>query len=100
MTRQEAGVLYRSRAYRRLRRGVLEMDKYECQDCKAKGKYTKATEVHHVLTVDKYPEYAMSLYQPNGGRQLVSLCSDCHKFGRHGYQHEPKVANELTEERW
>lgn len=100
MTRQEAGKLYRSRPYRKLRRSVLAIDKYECQDCKAKGKYTKATEVHHVLPIERYPEFAMELYQPNGDRQLISLCSDCHKFGRHGYQHEPKVASELTEERW
>ena len=34
--------------WKALREQVLKLDKYECQLCKKRGKYTKATTVHHV----------------------------------------------------
>ena len=34
--------------WKAVRRKVLQMDHGECQRCKAKKKYTKATTVHHV----------------------------------------------------
>ena len=39
---------YVSYDWKKKRREVLAMDKYECQVCKARGRYNRATMVHHV----------------------------------------------------
>lgn len=100
--RQETNPFYLSPAWRRLRRRVLAADKYECQDCKARGRYTRANTVHHVMHLDEHPELALSeTYQDETGaehRQLVSLCHDCHEQ-QHEYRAEPKPPP-LTPERW
>lgn len=80
---------------------VLKMDKYECQDCKARGIYTKATTVHHNQFVKKHPEQALEIWHTFQGkeyRNLVSLCHECHE-ARHGHRKKNKE-NLLTEERW
>lgn len=80
---------------------VLQMDKYECQDCKKKGKYTKATTVHHNQFLKKYPELALEIFYQFGGktyRNLISLCRDCHEV-RHGFR-KKEEKKPLTEERW
>lgn len=92
---------YNSTEWKRLRKQVLEIDKYECQNCKAKGRYTKATTVHHINYVKKHPEMALELYytwQGTQKRNLLSLCHDCHEEV-HGYR-KKKRQNPLTEERW
>lgn len=85
----------------KVRREVLEQDKNECQDCKEKGIYTRATTVHHNMYVKNNPELALEKYYVINGhkkRNLISLCFNCHEE-RHGYRkknyHKP-----LTEERW
>lgn len=91
---------YVSKEWRRVRKKVLAADKYECQDCKAKGYYTRANHVHHVKHLEQYPELALEEYYTDGAgthRQLISLCERCH-MQRHDYQHKPKEP--LTEERW
>lgn len=85
----------------RVRNQVLEMDKHECQDCKAHGRYTRATTVHHNWFVKKHPELALEIWYIFRGkkcRNLISLCRECHE-ARHGYRHKNKGAP-LTEERW
>lgn len=77
------------------------MDRYECQMCKKRGKYTRATMVHHVNYVKMHPELALSVYYTWQGvqrRNLLSLCHDCHEE-IHGYRKKNK-ASPLTEERW
>lgn len=85
-----------------LRAEVLADDHFECQDCKAHGRYTRADTVHHDRFVRKHPELALSRYYTDGSgvkrRNLVSLCHDCHER-RHGYR-QKKRAKPLTEERW
>lgn len=84
-----------------VRKSVLEMDRYECQDCKAKGKYTKAKTVHHNNYVKKHPELALEIWYTWKGqkkRNLISLCHDCHEE-RHGYR-KPEEKKPLTEEMW
>ena len=98
--RKEYRRFYQTRIWRRVRAEVLEMDKHECQDCKAKGIYTRAAEVHHIKTIYAHPDKALDIYLPDGTRQLISLCFECHRIGRHGYQHKPKVAKSLSDERW
>lgn len=84
-----------------LRIAVLKMDRYECQICKTRGKYTKATTVHHVNYVKKHPDKALEVWYVFRGkrrRNLLSLCHDCHEEV-HGYRKSEK-RKPLTEERW
>ena len=77
------------------------MDHYECQDCKAEGRYTLATTVHHNQYVMHHPELALEIWYEFGGRRyrnLISLCHDCHER-RHGYR-QKEATEPLTEERW
>ena len=83
-----------------VRTKVLDIDKNECQDCKERGLYTKATTVHHVNHVRKYPELALEIFYSKSGQQernLVSLCHECHEK-RHGRLYDNISA--LTPERW
>lgn len=87
--------------WRRKRKDVLKLDNRECQDClkKKPKEYIKATHVHHIKEVKKYPELALEIYYMFNGekkRNLISLCHDCHEI-RHGRK---KKINEvpLTEE--
>lgn len=87
--------------WKALRQQVLKMDKYECQICKQRGKYTKATTVHHVNYVKKHPELSLEIWYEYHGkkkRNLLSLCHDCHEEV-HGYR-RPEGRKPLTEERW
>lgn len=95
---------YTSPKWRRLREEVLAMDHWECQDCKKRGLYKKATTVHHNQFVQKHPENALDIFYTFQGKQyrnLVSLCHDCHEE-RHGHRQGTKNAKKkyLTEERW
>ena len=87
--------------WKRIRKEVLKMDHYECQMCKKRRKYTKATTVHHVNYVKKHPELAIEIWytwRDKKRRNLISLCHDCHEEV-HGYRKQKKE-NNLTEERW
>ncbi len=92
---------YVSYKWKKLRRQVLKLDKYECQHCKSKGKYKRADTVHHVKPREKYPELEMELYyigeKGEKKRNLISLCRECHE-AIHEYRHEAKEP--LTPERW
>ena len=95
---------YTSPKWRRLREEVLAMDHWECQDCKKRGIYKKATTVHHNQFVQKHPENALDIFYTFQGKQyrnLVSLCHDCHEE-RHGHRQGTKNAKKkyLTGERW
>lgn len=43
-----------------------------CADCEEHGRYTSATEPHHVKKVAEYPELRLS------ESNLVPLCHECH----------------------
>jgi hypothetical protein len=86
------------------REEILELDKRECQYCKARGKYKRATTVHHAKHLKEYPELALNLYYIDDDgrqqRQLISTCFDCHEE-----QHPERRKNfgdieRLTPERW
>lgn len=87
--------------WEKVRLDALKLDKFECQHCKAKGKYTKATTVHHVNHVKQYPELALSLwFKDRDGktrRNLISLCHDCHEK-EHNYR--KKKEKKLFTEEW
>lgn len=93
---------YTSASWRWVRADVLVSDHYECQVCKAKGRYTRADHVHHVMHVRQHPELALSksYIDPAGKRQrnLISVCKACHEeIHGHRQKERPKP---ITEERW
>lgn len=63
--------------WKKVRREVLQMDHGECQRCKAKKIYTKATTVHHVNYVKEHPDMALEIwYEWHGVRKGTwSVCA-------------------------
>ncbi len=93
---------YELKEWRKLRKEVLKLDKYECQMCKDIGLYKKSDTVHHINYVKLHPELALSKYyvdsEGNMKRNLVSLCHNCHEKA-HNYR-QKQISKPLTEERW
>lgn len=79
--------------WRKLRLKALERDNFECQQCKRKGKYKKAQNVHHIKEVKLFPLLAMEL------ENLESICITCHndEHKRLESKQQPRFTNE---ERW
>lgn len=83
-----------------LRDQVLRLDRFECQSCKRRGRYRKATIVHHIKHLRHRPDLALSVFDGDT-RQLESVCKACHE----AYHPESlrKIAapkQPVTEERW
>lgn len=93
---------YVSGAWQHKRAEILAHDHYECQSCKARGYYTPATHVHHVMHYDKHPEMGLSDYytdrQGKQQRNLISLCFKCHA-DIHKYGIKPRKPP-ITTEKW
>lgn len=96
----DAHRFYCRKEWTSVRERVLKMDHYECQKCKSKGKYTRATLVHHVHHLKDYPNLALEIYDEDGNRNLVSLCQSCHEEEHPEERHKFKASEPLTEERW
>jgi 5-methylcytosine-specific restriction protein A len=101
-TQDFATKMYESKEWRRLRKEVLKADRYECQVCKGKGYYTKATVVHHINYLKVHPELALETHYKDDDRvvkrNLISLCHLCHE---HIHEWLVKEKEEpLTIERW
>lgn len=95
-------IWYNSAAWKTMRALVLKHDRYECQPCKARGRYRRAKIVHHVKHLKDRPDLALSLYDPDTGeRQLVSVCKQCHEVLHPESQRQfaPKT-KPVTQERW
>lgn len=79
----ERKAFYNGRAWRKLSQDVMHEQHYECQMCKAKGIYTRARLVHHVLYLEHRPDLCMRKYyvdsEGNKQRQLLCLCQQCHE---------------------
>lgn len=95
---------YVSYDWKKKRREVLELDRHECQKCKARGRYSRATMVHHVKHLRDRPDLALSAWdtRPDGTkeRQLISLCDDCHAEEHPEQMRQYKPSEPLTKERW
>ena len=94
---------YTDREWRKLREKVLHDQRYECQYCKARGKYTRARYVHHVNHLKDHPElaYNTEYIDKNGEVQknLVACCFNCHEAQHpERFKHERKGFH--NEERW
>lgn len=97
-------IFYTSHSWQKKREEVFRLDRYECQKCKAKGKYSKAKVVHHVKHLKDRPDLALSIWEtcPDGTnvRQLVSLCDACHEEEHPERLRQNKKKEPITEERW
>ena len=98
-------LFYNRSAWKHLSRTVMEYDRFECQECKKKGKYKKADLVHHVNHLKDRPDMALTFwYEENGERKrnLVSVCRDCHETVCHPERMQAADVREKfeTEERW
>lgn len=84
------------------RAAVLKMDNYECQICKARGRYSRGSIVHHVKHLRERPDLALSVYDPDTGeRQLVTVCKACHeKEHPESLRRCAPAAEPITMERW
>ena len=86
--------------WRRLRRQVLAVDNCECQECKRRGVYSKASIVHHVRHLRDRPDLALSVYDGDS-RQLEAVCKRCHEELHPDSQRQyAPSAPPLTPERW
>ena len=84
------------------REAVLKMDNYECQICKARGRYSRGSIVHHVKHLRERPDLALSVYDPDTGeRQLVTVCKSCHEEEHpESLRRCAPAAEPITMERW
>lgn len=64
--------------WRALRHGWLSEHPF-CADCRAQGVLTEATEVHHLVPVLRGGSRAAMERMTFDPRNLVSLCSACHR---------------------
>lgn len=89
--------------WEKIRRDVLDLDRHECQRCRAvKHRFRRAVLVHHVKHLKFRPDLALSVLDPETGeRQLVSLCRACHE-DVHPERQWRKVTKKayVTAERW
>ena len=95
---------YTSRTWKRIRREVMIEYHGECQDCKARGKYTPATMVHHEQHLKDRPDLAIVKYYVDESgqrrRQLTPLCDECHDTRHPERLWQNKPAPEPWPERW
>lgn len=63
---------YKSGRWRRMRKRILERDKYRCRENARYGRVVEATTVHHIWPEEKYPEYAWCEWN------LIALSSAAH----------------------
>lgn len=85
---------YKSKEWRSLRKEALERDNYECQECKRKGKYSRAKNVHHLKEVKDYPELALTL------ENLECVCVPCHNEIHEKRLKKDKRKPFVNEEKW
>ena len=80
---------------------VLDLDHHECQQCKRRGRFRRGYIVHHIKHLKDAPELALSVYAPDGSRQLETVCKRCHE--EYHPENLPKYkprAQPVTLERW
>jgi len=97
-------LFYQTKEWKELRLKVLEENHYECQRCLEKGKYTRATCVHHVNEVRIRPDLALSKYYTDAEgkqqKQLMPLCDACHNLEHDKLGEWQRKDKFINEERW
>lgn len=85
---------YKSREWFAVREQARKRDNYECQLCKAAGKYHKVENVHHIKEVKTHPHLCLTL------SNLQSLCIKCHNKVHERMADEERKPKFMNEERW
>ncbi|NFF80427.1 HNH endonuclease [Clostridium botulinum] len=86
---------YVSTAWKKLREQVLREQNYECQICKSKGKYSRASTVHHIKHLKEYPSLALTK------SNLMCVCNSCHNILHpEKMKFKFKKKKQLNEEQW
>lgn len=93
MNNKEAHDFYRSYKWQKKREEILKRDHFECQDCKKNGKYTRATDIHHIKNLVDHEDLALD------DNNLISLCESCHNK-RHVKESKPKEIELRMPEKW
>lgn len=87
---------YTSWTWRKKRKEILIRDNFECQECKDKGKVSKAHTVHHIKELKDYPELGLD------NDNLISVCNSCHNIIHERFEGQ-KIKNKINieiPERW
>lgn len=93
---------YKTPQWLDLRRQILEENHNECEWCRAAGRISRATDVHHIQFVKRHPELALSRTYTFRGREhknLVALCHECHDKAHERMAYK-KPEKQFNEERW
>lgn len=69
---KEAKRFYNGTPWKMRRKLTLIRDKYLCQKCFRKGIITPANTVHHIKSLEEFPELALDL------ENLETICPSCH----------------------
>ena len=85
---------YKTTEWKHKRKEILERDNYECQMHKAKGKYKKATCVHHIKHYKEHPELGLE------DENLTSLCDACHNEVHPEKLKKNKPKKIISKEKW
>lgn len=83
---------YKTTAWLKKRREILQRDNFECQKCKEKGQQMQAQTVHHIVHLRDNKELALV------DKNLMSVCGPCHNE-----LHPEKLLRNISEihaERW
>lgn len=95
INKNELMKFYKSREWMALRLVALKRDNNECQMCKAKGKYHKAENVHHMKEIHTHPHLSLEL------NNLLCLCISCHNEVHDRKPNQQKrQPTFMNEERW
>lgn len=70
--------LINTQRWRRIRAAVLETTPF-CEDCRAAGRVSLATEVHHVIPLESVRDCRRMEELAYDRSNLVALCQPCHK---------------------
>lgn len=73
---------YNSKKWRRKREVILRRDEYMCRECKRYGRTRRATTVHHIFPLEKFPEFKLT------SNNLYSCCNECHNSFHDRDSHE------------
>lgn len=74
----QARAFYRSAAWLRMRKLILERDHGLCQECLRHGRYTPAVAVHHKQELLTHWDLRLDM------DNLESICEECHNRERAG----------------
>jgi 5-methylcytosine-specific restriction endonuclease McrA len=95
MAKDFARIFYHSGAWLSKRKEILKRDNNECQKCKRKGRYSKATCVHHIKHLKDREDLALV------DSNLLSLCDCCHNEEHPEKLHKNFVKKRvISQEKW